>query len=99
MKVGGIDYAANVMNNLDHTSEKNIFDGLTAYDQEPADEIRKWTFVFEDVITMDDRSVQRFVQDCGPRDLVLALKAVNRKFPGSCSAICPSVWPRTSGTV
>ncbi len=76
-KVGGIDYVADVMNNLDRASERNIFDGLADYDQELADEIRKRMFVFEDIITMDDRSVQRFVRDCDPRDLVLALKAAN----------------------
>ena len=75
IKVGGIDYVADVMNNLDRTSEKNIFDGLS--DQDLADEIRKRMFVFEDIITMDDRSVQRFVRDCDPRDLVLALKTAN----------------------
>ena len=79
VKVGGIDYVADVMNNLDRSSEKNIFDGLAAYDQELADEIRKRMFVFEDIITMDDRSVQRFVRDCDPRDLVLALKATNKE--------------------
>ena len=79
MKVGGIDYVADVMNNLDRTSEKNIFDGLSAYDQDLADEIRKRMFVFEDIITMDDRSVQRFVRDCDPRDLVLALKTANEE--------------------
>ncbi|WP_283124142.1 FliG C-terminal domain-containing protein, partial [Angelakisella massiliensis] len=34
-------------------------------------------FVFEDIITMDDRSVQRFLRECNPRDLVLALKGSN----------------------
>ena len=77
VKVGGIDYVANIMNNLDRSSEKNIFDGLTEHDQDLADEIRKRMFVFEDIITMDDRSVQRFVRDCDVRDLVLALKAAN----------------------
>ena len=77
IKVGGIDYVADVMNNLDRTSEKNIFDGLADHDQELADEIRKRMFVFEDIVTMDDRSVQRFVRDCDPRDLVLSLKAAN----------------------
>ena len=77
VKVGGIDYVADVMNNLDRTSEKNIFDGLADRDQELVDEIRKRMFVFEDIITMDDRSVQRFVRDCDPRDLVLSLKAAN----------------------
>ena len=79
VKVGGIDYVADVMNNLDRSSEKNIFDGIATYDQELADEIRKRMFVFEDIITMDDRSVQRFVRDCDPRDLVLALKAANEE--------------------
>lgn len=77
VKVGGIDYVADVMNNLNRTSEKNIFDGLAERDQDLADEIRKRMFVFEDIITMDDRSVQRFVRDCDSRDLVLALKAAN----------------------
>ena len=62
VKVGGIDYVADVMNSLDRSSEKNIFDGIATYDQELADEIRKRMFVFEDIITMDDRSVQRFVR-------------------------------------
>jgi flagellar motor switch protein FliG len=77
VKVGGIDYVADVMNSLDRASEKNIFDGLSDHNQELADEIRKRMFVFEDIVTMDDRSVQRFVRDCDPRDLVLALKGSN----------------------
>ena len=77
VKVGGIDYVADIMNNLDRSSEKSIFDGLSAKNADLADEIRKRMFVFEDIITMDDRSVQRFVRDCDPRDLVLALKAAN----------------------
>ena len=79
VKVGGIDYVAGIMNNLDRSSEKSIFDGLAEHNAELADEIRKRMFVFEDIITMDDRSVQRFVRDCDPRDLVLALKAANEE--------------------
>ena len=77
VKVGGVDFVASVMNNLDRASEKSIFDGLSATNEELAEEIRKRMFVFEDIITMDDRSVQRFVRDCDARDLVLALKAAN----------------------
>ena len=77
VKVGGIDYVAGIMNNLDRSSEKSIFDGLAARNADLADEIRKRMFVFEDIVTMDDRSVQRFVRDCDPRDLVLALKTAN----------------------
>ena len=79
VKVGGIDYVADVMNSLDRTSEKNIFEGLSMRDQDLADEIRKRMFVFEDIIFMDDRSVQRFVRDCDSRDLVLSLKAANNE--------------------
>ena len=77
VKVGGVDYVADVMNNLDRSSEKSIFDHLSDYNAELADEIRKRMFVFEDIVTMDDRSVQRFVRDCDPRDLVLSLKGAN----------------------
>ena len=77
VKVGGVAFVADVMNNLDRSSEKNIFDRLSEYNEPLADEIRKRMFVFEDIITMDDRSVQRFIRDCDPRDLVLALKGAN----------------------
>ena len=77
VKVGGIDYVAGIMNNLDRSSEKAIFDRLGVDNEELAEEIRKRMFVFEDIVTMDDRSVQRFVRDCDPRDLVLALKNAN----------------------
>ena len=77
VKVGGIDYVAAIMNNIDRTSEKNIFDGLSEHDQVLADEIRKRMFVFEDIITMGDRDVQRFLRDCDPRDVVLSLKSAN----------------------
>ena len=70
-------YVAGVMNNLDRTSEKSIFDHLSVHNAELADEIRKRMFVFEDIVTMDERSVQRFLRDCDPKDLVLALKGAN----------------------
>lgn len=84
VKVGGIDFVASMMNNIDRTSEKSIFDGLLLQNKELAEDIRKRMFVFEDIVNMDDRSVQRFVRDCDPKDIVLALKAsnqeVSRKF-------------------
>lgn len=96
VKVGGIDFVASVMNNLDRSSEKSIFDGLATYDANLADEIRKRMFVFEDIVTMDDRSIQRFVRDCDPRDLVLSLKAANsevasRLFANMSSRMAESI--------
>lgn len=96
VKVGGIDYVADIMNNLDRASEKNIFDGLNDRDQSLAEEIRKRMFVFEDIVTMDDRSVQRFVRDCDTRDLVLALKnsnneVANKLFTNMSSRMAQSI--------
>lgn len=79
VKVGGVDYVAKIMNNLDRSSEKSIFDRLAEHNGELVDEIRKRMFVFEDIITMDDRSVQRFVRECDPRDVVLALKGTSNE--------------------
>ena len=77
VEVGVVDYVAKIMNNLDRSSEKSIFDRLSEHNGQLVEEIRKRMFVFEDIITMDDRSVQRFIRDCDPRDVVLALKGSN----------------------
>lgn len=78
VQIGGLDHIAAIMNNLERSSEKSIFDGLEKSDGTLAEEIRKRMFVFEDIVHMDDRSVQRFVRDCDMRDLVLALKGANK---------------------
>lgn len=76
-QIGGIDYIAEVMNYLDRGNEKLIFDGLSQRDADLAEEIRKKMFVFEDIITLDSRSVQRFVRECDTQDLVYAIKGAN----------------------
>ena len=77
VKLGGVDYVADIMNNLDRSSEKSIFDGLNVNNAELADEIRKRMFVFEDIVSLDDRAVQRVIANCDQRDVVLALKSAN----------------------
>ena len=79
VQVGGLDQIAAIMNNLERSSEKAVFDGLEKRNSKLAEEIRKRMFVFEDIVKMDDRSVQRFVRDCDTRDIVLALKGANRE--------------------
>ena len=78
VQIGGLDHIAAIMNNLERSSEKAIFDGLEENDGTLAEEIRKRMFVFEDIVHMDDRSVQRFLRDCDMRDIVLALKGANK---------------------
>ena len=72
--IGGVDYIADVMNHMDRSNEKAIFDEMGKDDPELADTIRKKMFVFEDILTMDDRSIQRFIRDCDMKDIVYALK-------------------------
>lgn len=73
-KIGGIDYIADVMNHMDRSNEKYIFDELSKEDEELADTIRKKMFVFEDIVSMDNRSIQRFIRECDVKDIVYALK-------------------------
>ncbi len=72
--IGGIDYIADVMNHMDRANEKYIFDELGKEDEELADTIRKKMFVFEDIVSMDNRSIQRFIRECDVKDIVYALK-------------------------
>lgn len=76
---GGVDYAADVMNNMDRTAEKNIFDELNRKDEDLSEEIRKKMFVFEDITGLDDMSIQRFLREVDSKDLVFALKGANKE--------------------
>ncbi|MGP1570030.1 MAG: flagellar motor switch protein FliG [Eubacteriales bacterium] len=73
-QVGGIDYIAEVMNNIERSSEKYIFDELSKKDIKLADEIRNKMFVFEDIIMLDDRGIQEFLREVETQDIVYALK-------------------------
>ena len=65
---------ADVMNHMDRGNEKYIFDELGKEDEELAETIRKKMFVFEDIVSMDNRSIQRFIRECDIKDIVYALK-------------------------
>ncbi len=74
MEVGGINYAAEVMNNVDRATEKYIFDELTARDQKLADLIKQKMFVFEDIINLDAKAIQTFAREVDPKDMAIAIK-------------------------
>ncbi len=78
-EIGGISYIADVMNNMDRGTEKYVFDELSRKDMKLADEIRKRMFVFEDIITLSGRDIQRFIKEVDSKDLVLALKGANKE--------------------
>ncbi len=78
-QLGGVDYVADVMNNVDRANEKKIFDDLSQVNEKLANEIRKRMFVFDDIITLDNRAIQRFLTDVDAKDLVYALKGSNKE--------------------
>lgn len=78
--IGGIDYIADVMNHMDRSNERYIFDEMGKDDPELAEEIRKKMFVFEDIMAMNDRSIQRFIRDCDMKDIVYSLKNASEEM-------------------
>lgn len=80
MSLGGIDYVADMMNHVDRSSERKIFEELDKRNPELAQSIREKMFVFENILDMDDRSVQRFVRDCDTKDVVYALKSASKEM-------------------
>ena len=75
-QVGGKKPLAQVLNQVDRSTEKAILAELHERDAETADEVRKFMFVFEDISLLDDRSMQRLMKDVDNKDLALALKNV-----------------------
>ncbi len=80
MNLGGVDYVADVMNHVDRSSERRIFEELDKANPDLSQSIRDKMFVFENILDMDDRSVQRFVRDCDAKDIVYALKTASEEM-------------------
>lgn len=78
--IGGIDYIADVINKMDRSDEKSIFDKMNTTNPRLAEDIRKKMFVFEDIILLDNRSVQRFIRECDMKDIVYALKNASKEI-------------------
>ena len=73
---GGIDAVVKILNGVDRGTEKAILETLELQDPELVEEIKKRMFVFEDIVMLDGRSIQRIIRDIDPKDLQLALKVV-----------------------
>jgi flagellar motor switch protein FliG len=72
--IGGVDAVVEILNAVDRGTEKHIMETLEIEDPELADEIRKKMFVFEDILLLDDRAIQRVLRDVDNNDLAIALK-------------------------
>jgi flagellar motor switch protein FliG len=76
-KAGGVQSLAQVMGFVDRETERNILDGLAKRDPVIANEVKNLLFVFEDIINLDDRAIQRVLKEIEGKDLALALKTAN----------------------
>ena len=75
--VGGVDAIVEILNTVDRGTEKNIMETLDIEEPELADEIRHKMFVFEDILSLDNRSIQRVLREVDNNELAIALKAAN----------------------
>ncbi len=74
---GGVDSIVELLNRADRTTERTIIEALEVQDPELAEDIKKRMFVFEDIVLLDDRSLQLVLREIETKDLGLALKTVS----------------------
>jgi len=78
-KAGGVEALANILNRSDRSTEKLIIETLEFQSPELAEQVRELMFVFEDIVLLDDRSIQRILREIDSRELALALKGANNE--------------------
>jgi flagellar motor switch protein FliG len=78
-QAGGLQTLVDILNSSDRTTERLILEGLEQEDGELADEVRNRMFVFEDIVGLDDRSIQLVLRSVDAKELAVALKGVDQK--------------------
>jgi flagellar motor switch protein FliG len=74
---GGVESIVEILNLVDRASEKQIIEALEDEDPELAEEIKKRMFVFEDIVMLDDRAIQKVMREVDSQELAKALKSVD----------------------
>ena len=74
---GGVESIVEILNLVDRSSEKAIIESLEEEDPDLAEEIKKRMFVFEDIVMLDDRSIQKVLREVDTQELAKALKSVD----------------------
>ncbi|MDQ1676811.1 MAG: flagellar motor switch protein FliG [Actinomycetota bacterium] len=75
-EVGGLQPLVDIINRADRATERLILEGLEGRDPSLAEEVRSRMFMFEDIITLEDRAVQLVLRQVETPDLATALKGV-----------------------
>lgn len=76
---GGVPSLVSILQQVDRVTEKVIMDSLDENQPQIAEEVRQKMFVFENIITLDDRSIQKILRDVEQKDLILALKGASEE--------------------
>ncbi|MDX9801059.1 MAG: flagellar motor switch protein FliG [Spirochaetia bacterium] len=76
---GGVESIVEILNRVDRSTEKTIIESLEEEDPELAEEIKKRMFVFEDIVLLDDRAIQKVLREVDQQELGKALKAVDNE--------------------
>jgi len=76
---GGIQSAVDILNAVDRGTEKHILEELDVKDAELSEEIRRRMFVFEDIIILDNRSIQRIIREIDNSQWAIALKGASEE--------------------
>lgn len=73
-KAGGVESLANILNRADRVTERNVIELLEVQSPELAEEVRELMFVFEDIVNLEDRAIQRILREVDTKDLAMSLK-------------------------
>ena len=76
---GGIQLVANILNKSNMQTAKKMIDLIESKNEAMALDIKRKMFLFEDIISIDDKGIQKILRDVDKRDLALALKASDEK--------------------
>lgn len=79
-KIGGTKSLAKILNRTSVSISKEIMQEIQEKDEEVAHEIKRLMFLFDDIINIQDKDIQRILREVDRRDLALALKIVDEKL-------------------
>ena len=75
--VNGMTSAAGILNNLDSSAEAELLDAMKAIDGELGEKVQELMFVFENLLSVSDRGMQRLIREISVDSLAVALKGVD----------------------
>jgi flagellar motor switch protein FliG len=97
-KMGGVRTAAEIINLMKTQQEEAVITAVREFDGELAQKIIDEMFLFENLVEVDDRSIQRLLQEVDSESLLIALKGAEQPLRESSCATCLSVRPISCAT-